>query len=103
MTQPQVSVTEDALDLEENSKSGKPAPERKTYRIRIDKEHFVVPGSSIIGYQILELVGKKPSLYRLYQHFRGADSKVVDPKATVDLRAPGVERFTTMKLENTDG
>jgi hypothetical protein len=103
MTQTISETQDDVLDLEEHSKTGKEAPERKRYGLRVDKERFVVERPTITGREILALVGKTPELYRLYQHFRGGDSKIVKADEKVNLREPGVERFTTMKIENTDG
>ena len=91
------------IEVEAFAKEGKPVPKDKHYRIRIDKEIKVVDQATITGKEILALVGKTPQQYNLYQHFHKAQTEIVPPDKIVDLTAPGVERFTTMKIENTEG
>jgi hypothetical protein len=91
------------IEIEEFARKDKPVPKGKHYRIRIDKERYVVKQATITGKEILDLAGKTPESYNLYQHFRHAQTKIVKPEDKVDLTAPGVERFTTMKVENTEG
>lgn len=93
----------EVIDVEEFARAGKPVPKSKHYRIRVDKDVFVVDTATITGREILALVGKTPDKYNLYQHIRGGQTKLVQPDESVDLTAPGVERFTTMKIENTEG
>ncbi|HLA95088.1 MAG TPA: multiubiquitin domain-containing protein [Pyrinomonadaceae bacterium] len=91
------------VDVEEFAKTGKPVPRGKKYRIRIDKERFTVDSSTIKGSELLHLVGKAPDKYNLYQHIRGERPKLIAADHKVDLTGPGVERFSTMKIENTEG
>jgi CRISPR/Cas system-associated endonuclease Cas3-HD len=91
------------IEIEVFAKERKPVPKQKRYRIRIDKELKVVEQATITGKDILALVGKTPQQYNLYQHFHKAQTEIVPPEKVVDLTAPGVERFTTMKIENTEG
>jgi hypothetical protein len=94
---------EDIIELEEYAKAGKPAPKAKRYRIRVDKDRFVVGQSTLTGREILAFAQKTPQSHQLYQHIRGGQTRIVQPDETVDLTAPGVERFTTLKIENTEG
>jgi len=96
-------IEEDVIDIEEFARAGKPVPKGKRYRIRIDKEMFVVSQSTITGKELLALVGKTAEKYNVYLHVRGGQTKLIKPDEKVDLTAPGVERFTTMKIENTEG
>ncbi len=91
------------IDVEEYAKAGKPVPKGKQYRLRVDKDRFVVKQAYIAGHEILALVQKTPQSHQLYQHIRGGQTTVVQPADRVDLSAPGVERFTTLKIENTEG
>jgi hypothetical protein len=97
------NVDIEVFDIEEYATAGKHIPKEKHYRIRIDKEKFVVRHGSITGREILALVAKTPDKYNLYQHFHRAQTKVVQHDEHVDLTSPGVERFSTMKIENTEG
>jgi hypothetical protein len=94
---------QDVIDLEAFARESKPVPKAKSYRIRIDKEHYVVHQPSMTGTEILALAGKTPDKYHLYEHFHGGQTKVIQPTDRVDFTGPGVERFTTMKIENTEG
>ncbi len=93
----------EVIDIEDFAREGKPVPKGKRYRIRIDKEKFVVSQPTITGKELLSLVGKTPDKYNVYLHVHGGQTKLIKPDEKVDLTAPGVERFTTMKIENTEG
>jgi hypothetical protein len=99
----EAKVEVEIIEIELFVREGKPVPKKKHYKIRIDNETKVVKQETITGAEILALVGKTPQQYHLYQHFHRAQTKVIQPGDTVDLTAPGVERFTTMKIENTEG
>ena len=99
----QHSDESDIIDVEEFAREGKPVPSGKRYRIRIDKDHFIVDSAQLTGAQILALVNKTADKYNLYQHIRGGQTKAIKPNDPVDLTQPGVDRFTTMKIENTEG
>jgi hypothetical protein len=94
---------EEVVDIEEYAKAGKPVPAGRKYRIRVDKERFTVDKATIKGSEILDLVGKTSDKYNLYQHVRGGQTTPIGPNDVVDLTRPGVERFSTMKIENQEG
>jgi hypothetical protein len=102
-TQGQKRVDDEVIDIEDFAREGKPLPKGKRYRIRIDKEKFEVSQPTITGKELLGLVGKTPDKYNVYLHVHGGQSKLIKPDEKVELTAPGVERFTTMKIENTEG
>jgi len=91
------------IEIEVFVREDKPIPRGKHYRIRIDKMTYVVTREVITGKEILGLAGKTPDSYNLYQHFRHDRTKIVRPEEQVDLSAHRIERFTTMKIENTEG
>lgn len=98
-------VVIDLIELEDYSKKhhGEHAPHAKHYAFRVDKTRIVVEIPEITGKQILAEVGKTPELFKLYQHKRGAQPLQIGPEEVVDLKAPGVERFTTMPKDTTEG
>jgi hypothetical protein len=99
-----VKVVEiEVIEIEVYARERKPVPRGKHYRIRVDKERFVVKQPKITQEEILSLVDKQPQLYQVYQHIHGGQTKVIKPGEHVDLTEPGVERFTTLKIENTEG
>jgi hypothetical protein len=93
------------IELEEHSRKhhGEHAPHAKHYAFRVDKTRIVVETPDISGRKILADVGKTPELFKLYQHKRGHQPIQIAPEEIVDLRAPGVERFTTMPKDTTEG
>jgi len=91
------------IDVEEYVRGKRPIPHAQRYVIRIDKEKRVVHAPELTGRQILELVGKAPDEYKLYEHFRGRQPEPVGPDQEVHLHKHHVERFTTMAKDTTEG
>jgi Prokaryotic E2 family E/Multiubiquitin len=93
------------VELEEHAKHhhDQPAPHAKRYAFRVDKERVVVVTPSITGDAILGKVGKTSGEFKLYQHKRGHQPNLIAPDHVVNLREPGVERFTTMPKDTTEG
>lgn len=89
--------------LEDYAKEGKEVPLAKLYRLRIDKELYDTDNPKPTGKQILGLAGKEPAEWKLYQIFRGHQPKPVAPDQHVDLREKGIERFTTVPKDPTEG
>jgi hypothetical protein len=98
MTKP----TEVTIDVEAYAKEGRPVPSAASYRIRIDKDHYTVHSQKITGRELLDLATKDPAKYGIYQHVRGRSSRVA-LDGVVDLTSPGVERFSTLPLDQTEG
>lgn len=97
-------VLVEIVELEEHAKHhGTHAPHARHYAFRVDKERIVVDTPQITGAEILTKVGKTPEKYKLYQHKRGHQPILIGPNQVVHLREPGVERFTTMPKDTTEG
>lgn len=94
---------QEEVEIEEFAKKGQEVPKARHYVIRIDKERRVVDSPTITGRQILALVGKTPEMFKLYEHIRGRQPILIGPDEVVHLRAHGVERFTTMPKDTTEG
>jgi hypothetical protein len=92
------------VDVEQYAKEGKEIPAAEKYRIRVDKEHYVVSDPAMTGAQLLALAQKQPvERFSLYQKLKGGETKKVEYSQVVDFRAPGVERFMTLPLDQTEG
>ncbi|MBI1331458.1 MAG: hypothetical protein GC165_01110 [Armatimonadetes bacterium] len=89
--------------IEEYAIAGKEVPLAKTYRLRIDKETYDTDNPLPTGKQILGLAKKEPAEWKLYQIIRGQQPKPIAPDQHVDLREKGVERFTTVPKDPTEG
>ena len=104
MNENQPNTTElEEVEIEEFAKRGEHVPPAKRYVIRVDKEKFTVQTPTITGVKILALAAKTPDKFKLYQIKRGQQPTLIAPDDIVDLRAPGVERFTTMPKDTTEG
>jgi hypothetical protein len=103
-TEDEIEVEE--LEVEEYGKKGgeKRHPRARRYVIRVDKTKYTVDVSHMKGRDILTLAGKMaPEQYKLTQKFHGGAAHTVGLDEDVDFRKPGVERFMTLKLDQTDG
>lgn len=96
----------DELDVEQFTKEN-PAergkPQAKIYIIRVDRKAFRVPHPELTGKEILRLVEKTSETHKLYQKFKGGETKEVSPDETVSFVRPGVERFMTIPCDTTEG
>lgn len=102
-TQPD-SELDDVVDIEECGKAGRKPPRARRYRIRIDKQRFVVDVASMTGREMLVLAGKTPpERFTISQKLRGGQAETIGLDETVDFTRPGVERFMTLPLDQTEG
>lgn len=100
------SNDEGIIDLEMLAKAQQHAPPftpGTRYRIRIDKQQFVVSVDHMTGADILALVGKTPETHRLDMKLHGGATQKIEATQIVYLTAPGIEKFMTLPLDQTDG
>jgi len=91
------------IDLEEYALANKhPHHEAKKFRIKIDNQKFEVDKPSMTGREILKLVGKTPERCQLRERIHGRFITIAHDEV-VDFRKPGIERFTTLCSDVTDG
>jgi hypothetical protein len=91
-------------DLEALAKSDKTPPKAEKYRIRIDKDVFVVEESGMTGRQLLILAGKNPNNFDIFKFVKGnAKPQKIGLDVFVDFTQPGLERFVTLPKEQKDG
>lgn len=97
-------IIEEVIDLEFYAKEGKQVPKGKIYNVRIDKITYKIKKSEITGRELLELSHNiPPENYRLDQKFKGGFTKKIELDEVVDLTTPGVEKFMTIALDQTEG
>ena len=97
-------LEEELIDIEEYSKVDKKVPKGKKYKIRIDKVKYTVSESEMTGKQLLELAGKNPvEEYAIYQKLKGGKTVRIELNDIADFTSPGVERFVTLPLDQTEG
>jgi hypothetical protein len=103
-TQASEAILEIVVDIEECSRQGRKPPHARHYRIRIDKKLYVVDTPHPTGRALLELAGKTPpEKWILRQIFRNGPAVLIGLDQKVDLTTPGVEKFSTMPKEISDG
>lgn len=96
--------TDEIIDIEEYAKSGRKPPKAKRYQIRIDKQKYVVEVPAMTGRELLNLAGKTPATnFMISQKMRGGEARKIGYDEKADFTAPGVERFMTLPLDQTDG
>jgi hypothetical protein len=92
------------VEIEEYGKKNHRPPRAKRYVIRIDKVKFTVHVSHMTGRELLELAGKTPpEKYSISQKLHGGHVKPIGLDEEVDFTSPGVERFMTLPLDQTEG
>ena len=95
---------DEIIDVEEYAKAGRKVPKAKKYRIRIDKQKHVVKVPAMTGRELLNLAGKTPATnFMISQKLHGGEARKIGYDEKVDFTAPGVERFMTLPLDQTDG
>ncbi|BDS06459.1 hypothetical protein NT6N_14990 [Oceaniferula spumae] len=94
----------DLEDLEVCAKEGRKPRCVRRYRIRIDKDRYIVNLSHMTGLQLLEKAGKcDPTCWRIHQKLKGGKLVEIQPDEKVDFTTPGIERFVTTPCDQTDG
>lgn len=100
----QTNEVDDIVDLEEYAKQNRKPPRARRYRIRIDKKHYVVEVPVMTGRELLNLAGKTPATnFMISQKFQSGEAKKLGYDEKADFTTPGVERFMTLPLDQTDG
>ncbi len=97
------SLVGDPIDIEDCSRHGRRPPKGQKYRIRIDREKYIVKKEKITGKQILELAGKTPEQWALNRKLRGGRRERIEADEFVGISQPGVERFETVRRQAQQG
>jgi hypothetical protein len=101
--QPQPEEILDVVEIEIYAIEEKPLPRAKRYVIRVDKEKVTVHKPELTGAEILGLVNKTQAQFKLYEHRRHHQPKLIQPDEEVHLHTHQIERFTTMPKDTTEG
>lgn len=79
-------------------------PKSQTYKVRIDKDIFDVDTPTPTARDLLFLAGKRPvEGFALYLKPKSGAPVRLELGQTIDLREPGVDRFVTLPLDQTEG
>lgn len=91
--------------LEQAEAKGERAGKPQVFKIQIDKLPLLETSNPTpTGRDLLILAGKNPpEQYAIYLKAKGGQPRRIGLTDTVDLREPGVERFVTLPLDQTEG
>jgi len=74
------------------------------YKVQIDKQVYETRDPTPTGLELLTLAGKfPPNQFALYEKPKGGPPRRIALDERVDLREPGIERFVTLPLDQTEG
>ena len=91
-------LTEELADLEELARNECHVPHAQACKIKVDRVYHEVHQHEITGEAILKLAGRIGDLeFQVVQHFRGGREEPIASHQLVNLRTPGVEKFTTVE------
>ena len=93
----------DPIDVEECNQNDRPPPKGQKYRIRIDREKYLVEEEKITGAAILVLVNKSPEEWALNQKLKGGKRERIEADDSVNVAQPGIERFETVRRQAQQG
>ena len=86
----------DAVELEVYAKEGKKVPKDcRLFRIRIDREKYIVQQAALTGAELLKLADKDPDQYRILFKKCGGKTVEIPLDTHFSFLDPGIERFIT--------
>lgn len=98
------------MSADENSSKHEQATDSKRekttiYKVQIDKSVFELTTPTPTGRELLKLAGKAPAeQFAIYEKPQGGGQPIrIGLDQHVDLRKPGIERFVTLPLDQTEG
>lgn len=92
------------IDVALYTKEGKIIPIGCHYIIIVDREHFTVKQECLTGKEILTLAGKVPvERFQLNQRLKGGKVEKIGYDQKVCFTEPGIEKFMTLPLDQTEG
>ena len=94
---------EDLVDIESCGKHDRQPPKGYKYRIRIDREGYIVQSRTIAGAAILRLADKSSEEWSLNQKLHGGKRVRIEVDDVIDLTLKGIERFETVRRQAQQG
>lgn len=92
------------VEIEIYGRANRPPPPAKSYKVKIDHEHYVFHQPRVTGRELLVKAGKTPpENYEIEKRVHGGKYIPVGLDEQVDLSEPGIEVFETFPLDETEG
>lgn len=90
------------VDIEQHCGGGEEPPPAHRWIFRVDDRRYVTNKPKLTGREILVLAGKNPAATMLNQKIKKR-FEAIGLEQVVDLTTPGIERFTTLPNEQSEG
>ena len=92
------------VEIEIYGRDNRPPPPAKSYKVKIDHEHYILHQRLVTGRELLVKAGKTPpENYEIEKRVHGGKYVPVGLDEQVDLGEPGIEVFETFPLDETEG
>ena len=95
------------MSKDDSTSAGKGGPQghpEKSFKVQIDKEIFEVTSPNQTARSLLTIAGKVPAEnFALYKKGKGGQPERIPLDEEIDLNDPGIERFVTLPLDQTEG
>ncbi|MBL7789356.1 MAG: multiubiquitin domain-containing protein [Chitinophagales bacterium] len=92
------------VEIELYAKEGKEVPKGCHYIITVDRQKYTVKKECMTGQEILILADKTPhDRFQLNQRFKDGKVAKVGYDQKVCFTEPGIEKFMTIPLDQTEG
>jgi hypothetical protein len=97
-------MTQDSSTGRQGQDGGTPPAQHEHFKVQIDRQIIDVPKPLVTGRELLVLAGKiPPESFAIYEKLKGGQPRRIGLDEIIDLRTPGVERFVTLPLDQTEG
>jgi len=97
-------ILDEIADLEEYAARGERPPRCRGYRIRVNRDHYVIHEPNPTRQTILETAGLTPvDQWTLRLKMHGGKPELIEPGERIDLTKPGVEKFKALPRYQTEG
>lgn len=98
------SDKKDIIDIADFNREKKPVPSGQHYKILVDNTNITVEQECLSGKEILLLAKKLPyERFQLNQRLHGGKVTKIPYDQTVCFTEPGIEKFMTIPLDQTEG
>jgi len=92
------------VEIEIYGRDNRPPPPARSYKVKIDHEHYVFHHRRVTGRDLLVKAGKTPpDHYEIEKRVHGGKYIPVGLDEYIDLGEPGIEVFETFPLDETEG
>ncbi|SHN32854.1 multiubiquitin domain-containing protein [Mucilaginibacter sp. OK098] len=92
------------IDIELYVRENREIPRGHHYLIMVDRLKYKVEKECLTGHEILKLAGKTPpERFQLNQRYKGGKVTRIGYDQEVSFVEPGVEKFMTIPLDQTEG